>query len=318
MPYDIGDDFNPLTVPAVMPKSVRRTNEDGTPTQAALDWEQSLQAWTRDNVANTNERLTLVKDAADGLEASVTTETNARIDGYEALAEQITTVEAIADGVSANGVIRMTAKAAPTGSVSSIGLFTNAGANYAGLEIFSNSGGASGIGFTANQFRFVDAGPAQTILSYSGGLFTVNANVQINGSLNIVGASVINGAMAPNACTNMGFGASVGTTTTVFINARAGAQVALLASFFGAAGIYFPLGTPQGQFSVTHDLTTTVGLINNNFEASGSGMTAGIAFLQTTLLVGHTPNVGSNRYDVFNTNGGGVGGVTLLALELAK
>jgi hypothetical protein len=356
MPYDIGQDFEPLTVPAVMPKTVRRITEDGTPTQAQLDWEQSLQAWTRDNVANTNRRLTLVKEAADGLEASVAIETEARIDGDEALASYDLTLLSRVDDISASGELKFETKAAPTGATASFGMYLTAGDTFAGIEALALSTGGSAIAFTANKFLFVDSGTAQPVLSYSsgtfklntnveilgnkvsitaanflftdsgtatpvmsysGGLWTINSNVKINGNLNINNGTVVTDNVATSQITQADGSSSGGSSASVSINTRAGAKVLVIASFNGAAGVYFPLGTFIGQSSIVEN-GSTLQVLNNNFEASGTGASAGVALLQTSLLAVSTPSPGWNTYYVYNTNGGGIGGVTIAALEVCR
>lgn len=172
-------DFNPLTIPAIMPSSVARTKEGGKPTQAMVDWEQALQAWMKANVANTNERINEVSEEVGDVAASVVTETEARIDGDEALASTITTVDAKADSATASGAVFLSAKAAPSGATAAYGWYLTAGTAFAGMEAVALSGGGSAIGFTANKFFFTDSGTAQQAFSYSGGLFYFNVPIVI-------------------------------------------------------------------------------------------------------------------------------------------
>jgi hypothetical protein len=445
MAIDWEEDFNPLTIPAVNPKSVRRVVEDGTPTQAQLDWEQAQTAWLRDNTANLNKRITQIREetensfaaittesevratadeafasqivtieaalddnaaaivtettarvtadsaiasqittltanvganaaaistevtarangdsalasqittltttvngntsaisaevtartnadsalassistltanTATNIAAAVATETAARTSADTALSGQITTVTATANSATATGQIRFTAKSAPSGTTASYGLYLTASGAFAGFEASAYSGGVAAIGFTANQFRFTDPGTPTPILTYSSGLFTINSNVKINGSLSINSGTVVNDNIAANAATQAG-GSSSGTgTASVTITTRAGATVAVIGLFNGAAGSYFPLGTSIGQTSLVRN-STTLNVVNNNFEASGTS-TPALAFLGTSVLAVDAPPAGSNTYYIYNTNGGGIGGVTVIAIELAK
>lgn len=220
-------DFDPLTVPAVMPVTVRRITEAGFPTQSLLDYEQALQAWMKSNVANTNTRLNLVSDEVDGAYAAISTEATTRATADSALATQITTVAASVDDATANGQIFFAAKAAPSGASAAYGLFLTAGTSFAGFEALAMSAGGSAIGLTANQFVFTDSGTATAILSYSAGVWSFNSNVSINGSL-VVNGTVVTEKIAANAVSNVASGSNSGGDLTVVAYARAGASVLLI------------------------------------------------------------------------------------------
>lgn len=205
----MADDFDPLTIPAVMPAQVPRTKEDGRPTEHAIKWEEGLQAWMKANVANTNTRLNLVSEEVDGAYAAIEEEATARADADTAIASQITTLTATvgsntaaiateattratadtaisgvantalatANNATASAQIYWSAKSAPAGATASYGVFLAAGGYYGGLEIIATSGGGSAIGMTANQFKFVDAGTQFVPFSYTGGNFYFNTNV---------------------------------------------------------------------------------------------------------------------------------------------
>lgn len=309
-------DFDPLTVPAVLDASIQRTTVAGKPTQYALDWEQALQSWMKANVANTNKRLNLVSDEVDGAYAAVATEATARADADGALASQITTVEASVDEVSANGEIAFIAKATPAGATASFGLYLTAGLSFAGLEAIALSAGGSAIAFTANQFLFTDSGTAQPVLSYSGGKFGFTGAVEIDGTLTING-TIFTDAIAAHAVSQTSFAGSAGTSTSITVDVRSGAGVAIVASFNGQAGTYFPISVLPGAVEIDRD-GTLIGTVPTNFEASGTGPSAGIAMLQTSVLCADFPSAGTHTYTITTTNGGGIGGVAILAQELAR
>lgn len=176
-------DFDPLTVPAVMPDTVSRFREGGFPKQALLDYEQALQAWMKANVANTNTRLNLVSDEVDGAYAAVATEATTRASADSALAATITTVDAAVDSISASGAVYLAAKAAPSGASAAYGWYLTAGNAFAGMEALALSGGGSAIGMTANQFVFTDAGTSQSVFSYSGGVWVLSSAVVIRSGM---------------------------------------------------------------------------------------------------------------------------------------
>lgn len=103
-------DFDPLTVPAVMPQKVARVTTAGLPTQPLLDYEQALQSWMKSNVTNTNTRINLVSEEIDGAYAAVETEATARASADEAIASQITTVTARVEDAEASIVAETTAR----------------------------------------------------------------------------------------------------------------------------------------------------------------------------------------------------------------
>lgn len=174
-------DIQPLldTQPPNLPFNVARVTADGRPTSHLIDWENFTSNWFRSNIVKTDQRIDSVKAVADDAMAAVTVETNARVSADEALAEQITTVEASVDDATANGQIYFGAMAGPAGSVAAYGVFLTAGNTYAGMQIIAESGGGASIGFAANDFRLTDSGTAQNVFTYTGGVFTFNVPVRV-------------------------------------------------------------------------------------------------------------------------------------------
>jgi hypothetical protein len=227
-------DFDPLTIPAVMPKSVRRTDERGLPTDFLLNDEQAVRAWMKANVANTNTRINSVSDGVDGVAAAVATEAMARADADAALATQVSAVEASVGDISANGAVYLAAKAAPGGATAAYGWFIAAGDAFAGMEAIALSGGGSALAFTADKFRFVDSGSATPVWTYSGGKFQFTADVAINGALTVNG-TIATDKVASNAITQLATNTSTGNAT-VSMTLRASARVLVIASWTGNPG----------------------------------------------------------------------------------
>lgn len=173
------DDIDVLTIPAIPPPNVPRVTPQGFPTQFALDWEKSQQTWFQNNTVTLQTRITTVEEVAGDAAAAVVTEATARADADSALATDITTVEASVGNISANGAVYLAAKAAPSGATAAYGWYITAGAAFAGMEAIALSGGGSAIGFTADQFRFTDAGTAQAVFSYSSGVWVLSSAVVI-------------------------------------------------------------------------------------------------------------------------------------------
>lgn len=162
----------------------------GTPSTGFHDWLAALFQKFKGALVDLTTKVTTLIDETDDLSASLVAEQTARIDGDTALAADITAVEVKADGATASGAVYLAAKAAPSGATAAYGWFLTAGSAYAGMEALALSGGGSAIGFTANQFRFVDSGTGVAVWNYSGGKFVLTGDVSINGSL------VINGTVS--------------------------------------------------------------------------------------------------------------------------
>lgn len=216
----ITDDFDPLTVPAVLPQSVKRiTDKDiagqrvpGFPTQALLDYEQALQGWMQRNTASVNSRFQEVASTTGDTSATVTEVVQALTDGTGAYGSYITTIEATAGQATASGEVGFYAAAGPAGSVAAYEIGLSAGTSLAGLQIIAWSGGNSSIGFYADQFQFIDSGTAVQVLEYSGGKFRFTGDVAIDGNL------AVSGSFTPDAVAS-GFTNRGSTGGTVSLSA---------------------------------------------------------------------------------------------------
>lgn len=144
--------FDPLTAPAVMPREVRRVDDEGRPSQAMLDWEQAFKGWTVKQTVHFN--------------------------------EQITTLEDSYNDISAHGEIQFKTIATPIGAVAAYGIFLQAGTSFTGMQMIAMSDGTSTIAFDANDFRLNDSGTATNVFNYNSGVFTFNVPVSIaNGNI---------------------------------------------------------------------------------------------------------------------------------------
>jgi hypothetical protein len=172
-------DIDVLTIPAIPPASVPRTNPQGFATQWTLDWEKTQQTWFVNNTVTLQTRITTVEDVADDAAASVVTEAIARASADSAIAATVTTVDAKVGNISASGAVYLAAKAAPTGATAAYGWYITAGAAFAGMEAIALSAGGSAIGFTADKFYFTDSGTAQQVLDYDGSAFVFGVPIVI-------------------------------------------------------------------------------------------------------------------------------------------
>lgn len=260
--------------------------------------------------------VTAARGGSANLNAKITSVDTARAAGDAALSSQVTTVESRANSISAGGMVYLSAKATPSGAMASYGWYLTVGSSFAGMEALALSGGGSAIGFTASKFLFTDSGTGKQVFVYSGGKFQFTGDVAIDGSLTING-TIVNGAAASRAFTQGVGASSSGMTTSVNITTRGAAQVLIIANFNGASGGYVPFTTPVGIFQITRN-GGNLQTVANNFEASGSGGSAAIAFQQTCLLAVDTPPAGSNTYACGTNNGASIGGVTIAVVELSK
>lgn len=172
-------EVDPNSIPFVPPAEVTMVTKEGKQTTALHDWFTGLWSWMKNSVVDLTTKITTLTATVGDLSAAIVEEATIREAEDGILAAQITTVEAKANSATASGQIYFAAKAGPSGSVAAYGMYLTAGSSYAGLEALALSGGGSAIGFTANQFRFVDSGTAQQVLSYSSGVFTFEVPIQI-------------------------------------------------------------------------------------------------------------------------------------------
>lgn len=255
-------DLDPDTIPSIMPAEQAIAKADGKPTTPMLDFLSALRTWTKTQAVDLRTKITSVIDQVGDAMAAISLEQNARATADEALAEQINTVEASVGSATANGEIYFAAKAAPSGAAAAYGIYLTAGNYYGGLEIIATSGGGAAIGFAANRFTFVDSGTAQTILSYSGGYYTFNANVKINGALVVDGSITVNGITS--GAIGFGGAASQGTLNlpnsdgdtswydyaTATLSPKKDGRALFLFSYYGSASSRYTDGTRTLQFRI--------------------------------------------------------------------
>jgi hypothetical protein len=231
----MADDIDPNAIPFVPDTTVSLIDiASGKPKTAFHDWMQALYDWMKRSVVDLTTKVTTLIDETDGLSASLVAEQTARIDGDTALAADITAVDVKADGATASGAVYLAAKAAPSGATAAYGWFLTAGSAYAGMEALALSGGGSAIGFTANQFRFVDSGTGVSVWNYSGGKFVFTGDVSINGSL-VINGTVSEDQLALYSATRRSSAFWAGTYEsegwyTHYFTATAGSTVLIMAA----------------------------------------------------------------------------------------
>jgi hypothetical protein len=175
------DDISQLldTQPPALPANVARVKADGLPTTHLLDWELFQTNWARSNVIKLDQRIDTVKAEAGDALAEYKEEVNAVIGPDGSLVAKVETVEAKANGATANGQIYFAAVAAPGGATAAYGIFLTAGNAFTGMEMIAKSDGTSAIAFNSNQFSLTDSGTAQNVFNYTGGVFTFNVPVSV-------------------------------------------------------------------------------------------------------------------------------------------
>lgn len=291
-------DLDPTSVPFVMPATVQRTTPQGFPTKYLLNWEQASQAWFVNTTVDLQTKITTVEAAVGDVAASVVVETNARVSADEALAEQITTVDAKADNATASGQIYFAAKAGPTGSSASYGMYLTAGSAFAGFEALALSGGGSAIGLTANQFRFTDSGTAVALLDYSGGTWTFNSNVAINGGF-ILNGTVVTAGIAANAVSTTSQANVSSNELTLNFYARSGASV-LLIGYFEASET--GSGATLAYMSVNGSTVRSIPLLTVKTQESGDSGSVVTTILSTQIIYLYIPSYTGTHTAVLGTD----------------
>jgi hypothetical protein len=222
-------------LPVVLPSSVARVTADGKPTKQLVDWEQLTRNWYKVNAVALDKKLTEVsstlEDPTTGLQAvaKVTEDLSTAVGLEGAVATKITGVEAKYNSATANGQIGFAAKAGPAGSIAAYGLYLTAGNVFTGLEAVAASDGTSYIALKAgsveieaSEFKLTDAGTAQNVFNYTGGVFTFNVPVQI-GTTDIL-AGAINAPAAMTANNTLTVGDTGGGWTTIASVSASGAS----------------------------------------------------------------------------------------------
>lgn len=205
-------DIDPNAIPFVPDSSVALIDpESGKPKTAFHDWMQALYDWMKRSVVDLTTKVTTLIAETDGNTAEIEQITQALTDGTGAYGSYITTIDVKANQATAGGEVGFYAAAGPAGSIAAYEIALNAGTSLAGMQIVAWSGGASTIGFYADQFQFVDSGAAKSVFTYSGGKFGFTGDVAIDGGL------TINGTITPLGVAS-GFSNRGSTADTVTIS----------------------------------------------------------------------------------------------------
>ncbi|HLZ24586.1 MAG TPA: hypothetical protein VKQ30_20920 [Ktedonobacterales bacterium] len=259
------------------------------------------------------------------INASLTSEATTRASSDSALSSSITTVNASVNSISANGNVSLVATAAPGGASAAYTWELSAGGVSCGMTAIAKVGGGGAIAFTATSFTLTDSGTATPVFSYSSGVFTFNVPVSITtaniANLAVTNAkigslAVANGNMQNAAATQGASGTSSGQTAFATLATRGTGSVAVFCQFTGSPGnLYLPPSVGSLQLYIDGVL---VSAITNSYSPAFVGSTQYTNYLETTLVYVTSLAVGSHTFEVFDSNPTGLGGVTVVALELSK
>jgi hypothetical protein len=139
----------------------------------------------------------------------------------------------------------------------------------------------------------------------------ISTSAQI-GNLVVDNISIKNGAISNSAAVATG-----GTSATTAITVRSGARVSCVGMFYGSAGVYWPFSFAAGAVQIFRD-GSLIQAVGTSYEASGTGSSAGVAYLATPIMCLDYPPAGTSFYEIVTTNAVGVGGLTLVVTELSK
>lgn len=224
-------DFDPNSIPAILPQTQTIIDQKGRSTKPFSDWLFSLWKWFQNTAINLDTRVTTVQSQTDDNTAKVTETIQALTDGTgaygsyilsidttasdaDAKAENlivavsgaggaygahIQTVTAQAAGISANGEIALVAAAAPSGYAASYTVHLSAGNAYGAFSLLADGAGGSALVVTANKFMMTDpsynGGLPGNVFAYYGGVFRFNVPVAF-GAGQIDSEAVSRGASA--------------------------------------------------------------------------------------------------------------------------
>jgi hypothetical protein len=179
-----------------------------------------------------------LKSRTDQASAAVREINEVITSGDSALARRIEQVEAKADGATANGEVYLIAEVdpdkIPSGAVAKYGWRINANATFTGMNAIAYGDGRGEIMFDATSFALqhpsYNGGDPKAVFAYSGGAFTFNVDMVINGNVLINGT--VNTEKIPNGAVTSAdiVTAPVGSDAQLIMPFRKGARVLVSAS----------------------------------------------------------------------------------------
>jgi hypothetical protein len=308
----------------VMPATVARTTADGLPTKELIDWEQYTLDFFDKTVTSLDERVDEAQSQTDDNSAAITTEITARTDADSALASQITTVEATANGATANGQVYLVAESAPSGYSAQYGWTLTAGNESIGMKALKSSGGDGYIAFFADQFALIDpsylGGDPALVMAYNGTTFNFDVPVTIRHE------EIGQNATANGAATNGNVAA--GGSLSVSLTTRADSRVVVIVTINDISASIHTVGfsttLTQHSFNALVDGTPGYGamysletLVASNFLGGSSyqfyaAITPTAQSFEITGLA-----AGGHTFGIANPTGY-VLGMSVQAIELAK
>ena len=221
---------------------------------------------------------TLEADLGD-VEASVINEATARAAADGALASNITTVQATANGATAGGQVYLVARAAPAGYSAAYGwALTALGGRFVGMDALLDSSGNAGIAFYASQFSLTDpsynGGVPGNVFSYGSGVFNFNVPVTIRHQEIGINATA-NGAVAEGLVSS---GTYLSTNLTIRENSRVVVILSVSDTSFSVHAISFSTTLVNRYFQVIIDGGSGFGLMTALDTVVASNYLGGAAY----------------------------------------
>jgi len=292
-------------LPGALGADVKRVNEDGTPTDAVLDWD-GFNAY-------------FVRAAVDDLDTRVTTSTS-----------DITSLETEVDGISASGQIRFQVGTTATGADASYGveIQTSTPGVWASAGFYLDLFGSESVcRVVADRFMLQDpdinGGDALNVLEYDGSI----PGLVLGVPLYVRNGDILANAVS-NTVINTGTVSSGASLTTPSLTVRAGARVQIEVKVSNtSSSIYLSSSSTSftlQSFSVTRDGGTAVGtlysmdsLIANNFLGGSAYAFYKAVTPSSEVFVVTGLSAGTHTFDVANSTLYTLG-MSIAATELAK
>lgn len=269
--------------------------------QAAISEEITVRASA--DTAEALARTTLEAEHAE-TRALLVTEQQVRADHDTALAQSVTAVSTTVND--------------HTFTIAQVTQSLNGVGGYWGVALTAD--GAAIGGFRLAGFRNLDGTFSSQFGIYGDLVVTGTISGPKLESINIItvsaqiGTLIVDNLHVKNFAITQGFITSGAGATAYPITTRGSGHVAVIAFYYGQPGTYVPLGSPTGTLSIYRN-GVLIDAINMNYEASGTGLSAGFARLQTMIVVEDQPGAGTHVYAV-NSDVGGT--VRMYITELSK
>ena len=253
--------------------------------------------------AEATARLSL-ESAHSTTRSMVVQESTTRANADTALAQQVSVVSTTVDG--------------HTVTISEVTQSLNGDSGFWGVAVTDDGDAVGGVALVGIRnldgtiaTRFGIYGDAVVTGTISGAALETQNIISVSAQ---IGNLIVDNIHVKNQAITQTYGATGNNSVTLTLTSRGTGNWVVWGYYYGASGVYVPLGSTVGVLSLTV-ASTQIDAITLNYEASGTSGTAGFARLQTTLVAWLRPAPGTFDFTA-SVDVGGV--IRIVATEVSK